>query len=268
MFNPSSKSPPSSPMFAYKMTAETNPKTCTSQLYSNILQGAVDFFVALSEIHRAHRVFTPLRIPSSLFFSLPSPSASSSSSSTNSSMTPRCLLLSVPVLLFFLVSAWCSPVCNNQCCRFVEEFPVRLKRLRQDFAQIRGFYEANDDIETALLDQSVQHSFESNFACQAMNSILEFYLNTVLPSAVAGVTEETTDLKPHVESIQQIFDELKSDVTRCRHYFHCKNQFDIRSLNSTYTQMQNKGVFKAMGELGLLFNYIERYLASKRVKSS
>ncbi|XP_012730329.2 LOW QUALITY PROTEIN: interleukin-10 [Fundulus heteroclitus] len=227
---------------------------------------AVDFFCCALGNPQSPPCLHSTEDPLFTFFSLPSPSASSNSSS--SSMTPRCLLLSVPVLLFFLVSAWCSPVCNNQCCRFVEEFPVRLKRLRQDFAQIRGFYEANDDIETALLDQSVQHSFESNFACQAMNSILEFYLNTVLPSAVAGVTEETTDLKPHVESIQQIFDELKSDVTRCRHYFHCKNQFDIRSLNSTYTQMQNKGVFKAMGELGLLFNYIERYLASKRVKSS
>lgn len=48
-----------------------------------------------------------------------------------------------------------------------------------------------------------------------MNSILGFYLGTVLPTAMAGVTEDTNDLKPHMESIQQIFDGLKSDVTRC-----------------------------------------------------
>lgn len=48
-----------------------------------------------------------------------------------------------------------------------------------------------------------------------MNSLLDFYLSTVLPTAVAGVTQETKDLKPHVESIQQIFDELKRDVTKC-----------------------------------------------------
>lgn len=29
-------------------------------------------------------------------------------------------------------------------------------------------------------------------------------------------------------------------------------------------QMQSKGLYKAMGELNLLFNYIETYLASKR----
>lgn len=233
-----------------------NLKSCTSQLYSNILQGA----------------FCPLGNP--LIPAVSSPPCGStlrfdslqifSVLSINSSMTPRSLLMSVLVLLSFFFSAWCAPRCNNHCCRFVEEFPVRLKKLRLDYSQIRGFYEANDDLDSALLDQTVEDSFKSPFACQAMNSILDFYLSIVLPTAVAGVTEETTDLKPHVESIQQIFDELKSDVTRCRNYFSCKKQFDIRSLNSTYTQMESKGVFKAMGELDLLFNYIESYLASKR----
>ncbi|XP_034442464.1 interleukin-10 isoform X1 [Hippoglossus hippoglossus] len=182
-------------------------------------------------------------------------------------MAPWSLLLSL-VLLSLLSSAWTSPMCNNHCCRFVEGFPVRLRRLREDYYHIRDFYEANDDLDTALLDQSVEESFNSPFACHAMDSILDFYLSTVLPTAMAGVTEETKDLKPHVESIQQIFDELKEDVTKCRHYFSCKKQFDIKDLNSTYTQMENKGLYKAMGELELLFNYIEKYLASKRQRNN
>ncbi|XP_034442465.1 interleukin-10 isoform X2 [Hippoglossus hippoglossus] len=129
-------------------------------------------------------------------------------------MAPWSLLLSL-VLLSLLSSAWTSPMCNNHCCRFVEGFPVRLRRLREDYYHIRDFYEANDDLDTALLDQSVEESFNSPFACHAMDSILDFYLSTVLPTAMAGVTEETKDLKPHVESIQQIFDELKEDVTKC-----------------------------------------------------
>lgn len=48
-----------------------------------------------------------------------------------------------------------------------------------------------------------------------MNSILDFYLATVLPAAIAGVSGDTKDLKPYVESIQLIFDELKRDVTQC-----------------------------------------------------
>ncbi|KAK5872711.1 hypothetical protein PBY51_013386 [Eleginops maclovinus] len=179
-------------------------------------------------------------------------------------MAPQSLLLSLLLLWSLFSTICCSPMCNNQCCRFVEEFPVRLKKLREDYSQIRDFYEANDDLDTALLDQSVEDSFKSPFACHTMNSILDFYLSKVLPTAMAGVTEDTKDLKPPIESIQLIFDQLKSDVIKCRNYFSCKKQFDIENLNSTYTQMNSKGPYKAMGELDLLFNYIETYLASKR----
>ncbi|KAL3978052.1 peroxidase [Sarotherodon galilaeus] len=179
-------------------------------------------------------------------------------------MTSQTVLLCVLALASFFSSALCSPLCSNQCCRFVEGFPVRLKKLRQDYSRIRDFYEANDDLDSALLDQSVEDSFKSPFACYAMNSLLEFYLDTVLPTAMAGVTEETKNLKPHVESIQEIFNTLKRDVTQCRKYFSCKKQFDINNLNSTYTQMESRGLYKAMGELDILFNYFETYLASKR----
>ncbi|XP_008294254.1 interleukin-10 [Stegastes partitus] len=178
-------------------------------------------------------------------------------------MALRCVLLSVLVVSWFLCTD-STPTCNNQCCRFVEGFPVRLKKLREDYSQIRDFYEANDDLDTALLDQSVEDSFKSPFACHTMDNVLNFYLSTVLPKAMSEVTEDTRDLRPHMESIQQIFDELKSDVIKCRKYFSCKKHFDINNLNSTYTQMESKGLFKAMGELDLLFNYIETYLASKR----
>ncbi|XP_005739520.1 interleukin-10 [Pundamilia nyererei] len=179
-------------------------------------------------------------------------------------MTSQTVLLCVLALASFFSSALCSPMCNNRCCRFVEGFPVRLKKLRQDYSRIRDFYEANDDLDSALLDQSVEDSFKSPFACYAMNSLLEFYLDTVLPTAMAGVTEDTKNLKPHVESIQEIFNTLKRDVTQCRNYFSCKKYFDINNLNSTYTQMESRGLYKAMGELDILFNYFETYLASKR----
>ncbi|XP_073324770.1 interleukin-10-like [Pagrus major] len=162
-------------------------------------------------------------------------------------MTPRSLLMCVLVLLT-LVSNVSTP----------------MMKLRENFSHIRDFYEANDNLDTALLDQSVEESLKTPFACHAMNSILDFYLGTVLPTALADETEDTRDLKPHMQSIQQIFDQLKTDVHTCRHYFSCKKTFDITSLNSTYTQMESKGLYKAMGELDLLFNYIETYLASKR----
>nr|AXY78932.1 interleukin 10 [Boleophthalmus pectinirostris] len=182
-------------------------------------------------------------------------------------MHPRPLLIISCLLAAFLVLArqgQGSPTCNNRCCRFVEGFPLRLRKLREDYSQIRDYYEANDDLDAALLGDSVENSFSTPYACHAMDDILSFYLRTVLPSALAGVTEGTKSLRPYMESIQLIFDELKREVTQCRNYFSCKKPFDINSLNSSYTQMERKGLFKAMGELDVLFNYIERYLASNR----
>uniref|UniRef100_A0A8C6PEK4 Interleukin family protein n=1 Tax=Nothobranchius furzeri TaxID=105023 RepID=A0A8C6PEK4_NOTFU len=178
-------------------------------------------------------------------------------------MSLRCLLLSL--LLSFFAPAWLTPVCINDCCHFLESFPSRLKELRRDYSRIRDFYEANDDFDTALLDQSVEDSFKV-----PINSILDFYLRTVLPTAVADVTNQTRDLKPHVESIQHIFHQLKADVTKCVSIFSTcpptrENGHICEDFIIYYKKcMENKGLFKAMGELDLLFNYIENYLASKR----
>ncbi|CAL9703871.1 unnamed protein product [Knipowitschia caucasica] len=186
-------------------------------------------------------------------------------------MHPRPLLLASCLLVGFLLlvrRSHSSPTCNNRCCRFVEGFPVRLRRLREDYSQIRDYYEANDDLDTVLLDNSVEQSLKSPFACLAMDGILGFYLGTVLPGALRSVTDDTKTLRPHMESIQLIFDELKREVTSCRNYFSCKRPFDIQTFNSTYTKMESKGLFKAMGELDILFNHIESYLASKRQRPS
>lgn len=48
-----------------------------------------------------------------------------------------------------------------------------------------------------------------------MKSVIDFYLKTVLPTAIANVTEENKDYTPYMESIQIIFDQLKSDIVRC-----------------------------------------------------
>lgn len=51
----------------YILAAKMNPKSCTSQLYSNILQGA---FFSSRKSTESSRVFTTLRVHSSFFFSL------------------------------------------------------------------------------------------------------------------------------------------------------------------------------------------------------
>uniref|UniRef100_A0A8C7X5T6 Interleukin family protein n=1 Tax=Oryzias sinensis TaxID=183150 RepID=A0A8C7X5T6_9TELE len=97
--------------------------------------------------------------------------------------------------------------------------------------------EANDDLDSALLDQTVEDSIKSEFACQTIDSILDFYLKTILPKAAAGYPDDTANLKPHVLSIQEIFDQLRTDVTQCRNYFSCKKHFEIRNLTSAYNEV-------------------------------
>ncbi|KAI4884826.1 hypothetical protein NFI96_021009 [Prochilodus magdalenae] len=154
--------------------------------------------------------------------------------------------------------------CKDSCCSFVENFPHRLSKLRSSYDKIRDYYEEKDELEIALLNKTVlQKSFKSPYGCHAMNEILHFYLDTVLPTAV---TENTNHFKSPINEIGNIFQDLKRDLVKCRFYLACQKPFEISSIKNSYQHMKGKGMYKAMGELDMLFNYIEDYLASKRQK--
>ncbi|XP_051967234.1 interleukin-10 [Xyrauchen texanus] len=168
----------------------------------------------------------------------------------------------ISALIMFLISgsAQCRRVdCKSECCSFVEGFPVRLKELRVSYREIQKFYESNDDLD-ALLDDTVENNINSPYGCHVMHEILRFYLETVLPNAVKN------HLKTPINSIGNIFKELKRDILKCRNYFSCQKPFEISSIKNSYEKLEEQGVNKAMGELDLLFKYIEQYLASKRVR--
>lgn len=112
-------------------------------------------------------------------------------------MLPARLLLSALLLLSSCCSLSCLPVCVSRCCRLVENFPSRLRKLRENYIHIQDFYvsstrttspasvrsgsgggdaavaqstnlvsvlqEANDDLDTSLLDSSVEVSFTVSF---------------------------------------------------------------------------------------------------------
>ncbi|KTF91361.1 hypothetical protein cypCar_00012555 [Cyprinus carpio] len=173
------------------------------------------------------------------------------------------VILSALVMLLLTDSAQCRRVdCKNDCCTFVEGFPVRLKELRSAYREIQRFYESNDDLEP-LLNENVQQNINSPYGCNVMNEILHFYLDTILPTAVQKNHLHSTT---PIDSIGNIFQDLKRDMRKCRNYFSCQNPFEIASIKNSYEKMKEKGVSKAMGELDILFKYIEQYLASKRVK--
>ncbi|XP_036388638.1 interleukin-10-like [Megalops cyprinoides] len=167
-----------------------------------------------------------------------------------------CLLLA----LLFGGACCAAAACRNRCCAFVENFPPRLKDLRTSFHKMKDYYEDKDQIETALLDSSVLLEIQSPYGCRAMNDILHFYLDTVLPAA----KNASDDFKPHIANIGTIFYELKRELLYCKDYFSCKKPFELESIIDAYNKMQEQGLYKAMGELDLLFNYIEEYMVSKR----
>ncbi|KAK1800032.1 hypothetical protein P4O66_006533 [Electrophorus voltai] len=209
----------------------------------------------------------------------------------------RALLLSLLTALLFEYARSKRINCKDKCCEFVEGFPVRLKHLRSSYSQIQDYYvstvfflthisclewyktgfmilnlvglflsvqEENDDLETALLNRTVLENVKSPYGCHVMKEILYFYLETVLPTAALEV--KSLYKKP-IDAIGNIFLELKRELAKCRNYFACEKPFEISTIKDSYNQMAGKGLYKAMGELDLLFNYIENYLASKRQKA-
>jgi hypothetical protein len=48
-----------------------------------------------------------------------------------------------------------------------------------------------------------------------MDSLLKFYLDTVLPTAMNNRTQNNNDFKSPIDSIGNIFHELKKEIVQC-----------------------------------------------------
>ncbi|XP_060765765.1 interleukin-10 [Neoarius graeffei] len=177
----------------------------------------------------------------------------------------RFLLLSLLTALLLQAAQCKKSICKDSCCTFVEGFPVRLKTLRSSYAMIREYYESRDDLDTSLFNRTVLEHFKSPYGCSVMNDVLHFYLETVLPSAISGHTKKDR-FKTPIDVIGNLFQELKRELVQCRNYFTCRKPFEISNVKNSYNQMGGKGMYKAMGELDMLFNYIEDYVASQKRK--
>ncbi|KAK2821324.1 hypothetical protein Q7C36_020667 [Tachysurus vachellii] len=177
----------------------------------------------------------------------------------------RFLLLSLLTAQLLRAAQCKKTVCQNSCCSFIEGFPVRLKALRSSYAVIRDYYESKDDLDTALFNRTVLNHFNNLYGCSVMNDILHFYLETVLPSAISSHADKK-NFKTPIDTIGNLFQELKRELVKCRIYFKCQKPFEISSIKNSYSRMGGKGLYKAMGELDMLFNYIENYVASHKSK--
>ncbi|MFT7814046.1 interleukin-10 [Arapaima gigas] len=150
-----------------------------------------------------------------------------------------CMRLCTVALL--LVASAQGRHCTDSCCLFVENFPARLKQLRASFDKIRQYYQANDDLEFALLDENVLQDFKTPFGCHAIQEVLRFYLDDVLPAAEQKVHE---NYKEPIDVIGNIFNDLKKQVTHCKKFFSCKKPFALDSIMTTYKSPEYEPVKK------------------------
>ncbi|XP_063049565.1 interleukin-10 [Engraulis encrasicolus] len=180
-----------------------------------------------------------------------------------SSSTSHLVLGSLLLLAFSCAVFGAKVDCSNRCCTFVENAAGKLKNLRVLFRQIRSYYEDNDDLESVLLDDGVLQQFKTRYGCHVVNDVLRFYHDNVLPAATND-TQKSEEFKTKIDSIGQLLKTLMRDILHCRNYFSCIEPFSINKMMNSYNGMEKKGMFKAMGELDILFNYLEDYLVSKR----
>ncbi|XP_061115084.1 interleukin-10-like [Conger conger] len=175
-----------------------------------------------------------------------------------------CRVSSLLLLALFVENVGSTATCRTTCCTFVQNFPLRLKQLRTSFFEMKEYYEEKDQVEKALLDESVLVEIKSPFGCHAVSDILRFYLEHVFPTVYVSSHE----FKSPIDRIGGIFHELKRELIHCKDFFSCKKPFELNSIIDTYNKMQERGLYKAMRELEPFFNYIEEYMASKRHKST
>ncbi|XP_064425198.1 interleukin-10 [Latimeria chalumnae] len=155
---------------------------------------------------------------------------------------------------------------EDGCLLFANAFPGMLKELRIAFKKIQEFFQTKDDnIDIALLDEDLLYGFKDHFGCQLLKEMLKFYLEEVLPKA----QDKDLDIQPTIQTavshIGEMLFNLKQKITLCQNFFACSNKSRaVKRIKETYNKLQEKGVYKAMGELDIFIDYIEDYLIAKK----
>ncbi|KAM4701018.1 interleukin-10 isoform 1-T1 [Discoglossus pictus] len=147
------------------------------------------------------------------------------------------------------------------CIRAVNTFPNKLRELRTSFSKVKDYFQMKDDaLSTILLKHSLLDEFKSTMGCQSVTEMLRFYLHDVLPRA----SKNSLNMQSDVGYIEDLLKDLKDTLKRCHNFLPCKKSKTIKQIKDTYKNMQEKGVYKAMGEFNTFINYIEDYLVSKK----
>ncbi|XP_077190928.1 interleukin-10 [Paroedura picta] len=172
-------------------------------------------------------------------------------------------LLAFTLLSLVLNKAHCQ-LNEGSCKHFADVLPLKLRDLRVAFNEIKDYFQSRDDeLDIILLNEDLLQEFKEYLGCQSMAEMIQFYLEDVLLKA----SNASKSIKQHVDSLGNMLLHLRLTLKRCHRFLICeKKSKTIESIKETYEKLQEKGMYKAMGEFDIFIDYIEQYLILKTRK--
>ncbi|KFW69607.1 Interleukin-22 [Pygoscelis adeliae] len=110
---------------------------------------------------------------------------------------------------------------------------------------------SDQDTDNRLIGQQLYVNVKENNHCYMMKRIVEIVVKDVLLT-------EAKDQYPYVEEVAQFLASLNSELSRCKSSgLRDHIEKNLEEMKSKMKQLGENGKTKAIGELDLLFDYIE-----------
>ncbi|NXW62799.1 IL22 protein, partial [Eurystomus gularis] len=110
---------------------------------------------------------------------------------------------------------------------------------------------SDQDTDNRLIGQQLYVNVKENNRCYMMKRVVEIVVKDVLLT-------KAKDQYPYVEEVTQFLASLTSELSRCKLSGHREHiEKNLNEMKSKMEQLGENGKTKAIGELDLLFDYIE-----------
>ncbi|NXE46727.1 IL22 protein, partial [Dromaius novaehollandiae] len=110
---------------------------------------------------------------------------------------------------------------------------------------------SDQDTDNRLIGQQLYVNIKENNRCYMMKRVVEIIVKDVLLS-------EAKDQYPYTEEVAQFLASMTSELSRCKFSGHREHmEKNLEGMKSKMQQLGANGKNKAIGELDLLFDYVE-----------
>uniref|UniRef100_A0A8C8AUS6 Interleukin-22 n=1 Tax=Otus sunia TaxID=257818 RepID=A0A8C8AUS6_9STRI len=110
---------------------------------------------------------------------------------------------------------------------------------------------SDEDTDNRLIGQQLYVNIKENNRCYMMKRIVEIVVEDVLLTKAKGQY-------PYVEEVAHFLASLTSELSRCKFSGHREHiEKNLEEMKNKMKQLGENGKTKAIGELDLLFDYIE-----------